>query len=65
MDRFSPSRAGAVLFSLGFALVVLIVRVAYLETYGRQQTLRKADRQHYQTMALQARRGSVFDRGVK
>jgi len=62
MSRFSPSRAGAVLFSLCFMLVVLILRVAYLETYGRQQTLRKADRQQHQTLYLQARRGSIFDR---
>ena len=62
MSRFSPSRAGAVLFSLCFMLVVLILRVAYLETYGRQQTLRKAERQQHQTLYLQARRGSIFDR---
>jgi cell division protein FtsI (penicillin-binding protein 3) len=47
---------------LCIALVALIGRVAYLETYGRQQTLRKAERQQHQTLLLQARRGSIFDR---
>ena len=62
LQSFSSRRAGGVFLSLGAALVALIGRVAYLETYGRQLTLRKADRQQHQTMALEARRGGVFDR---
>ena len=44
------------------ALLGLIGRVAYLQTYGRQQTILKAERQHHQTQPLPARRGSIFDR---
>ena len=61
MSTFSPGRAAGVFCFLCAALVALIGRVAYLETYGRQQTLRKAERRH-QTLLLQARRGSIFDR---
>ena len=43
-------------------MVTLICRVAYLETYGREQTIHQAERQQHQTLLLQARRGSIFDR---
>ena len=36
-------------------------RVAYLQTYGREQTIRAAERQQHQTEILHARRGSIFD----
>ena len=62
MDAFSARRAGVVFHLLGATLVALIGRVAYLQTYGRQQTVRQAERQQHQTMLLQARRGSIFDR---
>jgi cell division protein FtsI (penicillin-binding protein 3) len=62
MDTFSPRRAAAVFSVLGALFVVLIGRVAYLQTYGRQLTIRKAERQQHQTMVQQARRGSIFDR---
>ena len=62
MDSFSARRAGVVFVSLGAILIALIGRVAYLQTYGRQQTLRQAERQQHQTEDLQARRGSIFDR---
>jgi cell division protein FtsI/penicillin-binding protein 2 len=61
-DSFSTRRAAAVFVLLGSILVALIGRVAYLQTYGRQLTLRKADRQQHQTMSLEARRGCLFDR---
>ena len=62
MDAFQPRRAASVFFSLGGILVLLIGRVAYLETYGREQTLGRAERQQHQSIELQARRGSIFDR---
>lgn len=62
MDAFSLRRAAAVFMLLGGVLVTLIGRVAYLETYGREQTLRRAERQQHQTLLLQARRGGIFDR---
>jgi cell division protein FtsI/penicillin-binding protein 2 len=39
----------------------LVGRVAYLQTFGREQTIRQAERQQHQTETLQARRGSIFD----
>ena len=39
----------------------LVARVAYLQTYGRQMTIRRAERQQHQAIALQARRGGIFD----
>ncbi|HEY1628427.1 MAG TPA: penicillin-binding protein 2, partial [Tepidisphaeraceae bacterium] len=42
-------------------MVTLIGRVAYLQTYGREQTIRKAEHQQHQTETLYARRGSIFD----
>src|SRR4051812_42441848 len=40
----------------------MTARVAYLQTTGRERTLRSAERQQHQTEVLWARRGSVFDR---
>ena len=62
MDTFCLPRAAAVFVCLGGLFVALIGRVAYLQTYGRQQTLQRAERQQHQTLVLQARRGSIFDR---
>ena len=62
MQSFSQRRAAIIFIFLGAILLALIGRVAYLETYGREQTLRKAERQQHQTLVLEARRGSIFDR---
>lgn len=61
MQTFFPSRAAVVFVTLFGILIALIGRVAYLETYGRQQTLRRAERQQHQSLLLSARRGSIFD----
>lgn len=61
MEPFSPVRAGGILIVLVALLCTLVGRVAYLETYGRQASIRAADRQHHQTMTLRARPGSIFD----
>jgi cell division protein FtsI/penicillin-binding protein 2 len=58
---FSPGRAAAVFTLLSAMLLALIGRVAYLQTIGRQSTIRRADRQQHQTQILPARRGSIFD----
>jgi cell division protein FtsI/penicillin-binding protein 2 len=62
MPTFSPTRAAGVLIVLVGLFTLLIGRVAYLQTYGRQQTIARADRQQHQTEVLQARRGCVYDR---
>ena len=61
MPSFSPLRAAVVMIVIGGCLVGLTGRVAYLQTYGREQTLRKAERQQHQNETLYARRGSIFD----
>jgi len=61
MPRFSPIRAAVVLMLVGSALTALIARVAYLQTYGRELTIKRAERQQHQTETLHARRGSIFD----
>jgi cell division protein FtsI/penicillin-binding protein 2 len=60
--RFSAARATLVLVGLVGTFVVLVGRVAYLQTYGRQHTLAKAQRQQYSTQTLRARRGTIYDR---
>ncbi len=62
MHKFSIRRAAAVFAILALAYVALIFRVAWLQTIGRQATLAKAERQQHQTVALQSRRGGIFDR---
>jgi cell division protein FtsI (penicillin-binding protein 3) len=62
MATFSPRRASLVLCILVVLFVALVGRVAYLQTFGRQQTIRRADRQQHQTEILPARRGCVYDR---
>src|SRR4051812_4177470 len=61
MNTFSPFRAGGVLVSLVVLLVTLVGRVAYLQTYARQHSIRAAERLHNQTVALRSRPGSIFD----
>lgn len=58
---FSSFRAAAILIVLCGLFVALLGRVAYLQTYGRQQTIRRADRQQHQQMVLSARPGSIYD----
>src|SRR6185369_4910661 len=61
MPRFSPIRAAFVLVLVCCALIALTARVAFLQTYGREKTIRRAERQQHQTEPLRARRGSIFD----
>jgi cell division protein FtsI (penicillin-binding protein 3) len=51
-----------VLAGILVCFVLLLGRVAYLQTAGRQQTLAKAQRQHHSSQILRARRGSIYDR---
>jgi cell division protein FtsI (penicillin-binding protein 3) len=62
MNTFSPFRAAAVLVVLVVLLVGMIGRVAYLQTYGRQENIRRAERMQNWTATLRARPGSIFDR---
>src|SRR3954467_9200051 len=61
MGTFSTKRAAAVFVSIAALLTALIGRVMYLQTYGRQQTLERAERQQHTREALLARRGAIFD----
>jgi cell division protein FtsI (penicillin-binding protein 3) len=58
----SVPRARAVLVCLLAAFTALAGRVAYLQTYGRQQTIKRAERQQHQTQVVPHRRGCIFDR---
>ncbi|HZL36633.1 MAG TPA: penicillin-binding protein 2 [Tepidisphaeraceae bacterium] len=62
MQTFSPKRAAVVFVTLCVLFCALILRVAYLQTTGRQRTLSKAERQQHQTTIWPARRGSICDR---
>src|SRR5215218_6909732 len=62
MPRFSTVRAGVVLSAIALLFLLLVGRVMYLQTYGRQQTIRRAERQQHQRELLRARRGSIYDR---
>ncbi len=44
MPTFSTTRAAIVLTVIALALIGMTGRVAYLETYKRQQTIQSADR---------------------
>ena len=61
MATFSKTRAASVVGFLFTGFIGLSTRVAYLQTYGRQQTIHKADRQQHQNQVLRSRRGSIFD----
>lgn len=61
MTRFSPIRAAMVMVIVAVLMFGLLGRVAYLQTYGRQQTVRRAERQQHQYETLRSRRGSIFD----
>ncbi|MDB5296582.1 MAG: hypothetical protein JWO31_2565 [Phycisphaerales bacterium] len=62
MNRFSLPTAAFVFVVLAGAFGLLLTRVAYLQTVGREQTLARADRQQHQRETLRARRGSIYDR---
>src|SRR3954463_6712970 len=58
---FSFTRAASVMALVSCALVGLIGRVAFLQTYGRERTIQRADRQQHQSQTIESRRGSIFD----
>lgn len=61
MRTFSSIRAGIVIIGIGLCFTALTGRVAYLQTFGRQQTILRADREHYQSERLISRRGVIYD----
>ncbi len=61
-SRFSVGRAGAALSGIAVLFVLLIGRVGWLQTLGRQETIQRAERQQHQRAVLFARRGDIFDR---
>jgi cell division protein FtsI (penicillin-binding protein 3) len=62
MPTFSPIRARIIIFLIVAAFTSLVARVAYLQTYGRDATISRADRQQHLVMTLLARRGDIYDR---
>ncbi|HLL91128.1 MAG TPA: penicillin-binding protein 2, partial [Tepidisphaeraceae bacterium] len=61
MSTFSTGRAAFLFAVLVGAFGALAGRVAYLQTYGREHTIRRADRQQHQGQVLPSRRGGIFD----
>src|SRR5947207_9021344 len=59
---FSDGRAKIVLVIIASLLVGMIGRVAYLQTYGRQKTIRWAERQQHTAIKSIARRGTILSR---
>jgi len=62
MSPFSTGRAKIVLVIIASLLVAMIGRVAYLQTYGRQKTIRWAERQQHTAIKSIARRGTILSR---
>lgn len=62
MPKISVTRAAAVFSAVLCLFGVLLGRVGYLETYGRQGAIRRAERQQHMNEVMLARRGSIFDR---
>jgi cell division protein FtsI (penicillin-binding protein 3) len=62
MARFSTIRCAVMLSALVALFAVLIGRVAYLESYGGEGSIIRADRQQHQSLVLPADRGGLFDR---
>ena len=60
--HFSTHCARAVVVVMVGLFAVLLGRVAYLQTYGRETTIARADRQQHLLITLQARRGDIYDR---
>lgn len=61
-SSFSVSRARGVVVCLLVAFTALSGRVTYLQTYGRQMTIARAERQQHAVQISRARRGCVYDR---
>ena len=59
---FSVARARVVVVCLLVAFTALSGRVTYLQTFGRQHTIGRVQRQHHAVQVTRARRGCVYDR---
>jgi cell division protein FtsI/penicillin-binding protein 2 len=62
MADFSFKSAAAVIAIIVSLFALMIGRVAYLQTYGREATISRADRQQHRILILPARRGDIYDR---
>ena len=58
---FSSFRAAIVFLGIAMLMTALLGRVVFLQTYGRQSTIDKAERQQHTRDTLLARRGAIFD----
>jgi cell division protein FtsI (penicillin-binding protein 3) len=61
MANFSPNRAASILIVIVIGFTLLVGRVAYLQTFGREKTILSAERQQHQLETLHARRGGIYD----
>ncbi len=58
----SSNRASLVFTLIVIGFAALVGRVGYLQSWGSQKNIARAERQQFQTEPLFARRGSIFDR---
>lgn len=57
------SKSACLVFGLIIAaFAALLGRIGYLQSYGSQKNIARAERQQFQSEPLYARRGSIFDR---
>lgn len=62
MTAPSSLRASIVFGLLVVAFLAMVGRVGYLQSWGAQRNIARAERQQFQAEPLYARRGSIFDR---
>ena len=62
MPTFSTNSARAIIVVIVGFFASMVGRVAYLQTYGRETTIARADRQQHLIITLPARRGDIYDR---
>jgi cell division protein FtsI (penicillin-binding protein 3) len=62
MPNFSPFWGRSIVVLIVTLFAGMVGRVAYLQTYGRESTISRADRQQHLTMTIPARRGDMTDR---
>src|SRR5580658_6117290 len=62
MPTFSTNSARVIIVVIVGLFATMVARVAYLQTYGRETTIARADRQQHLIITLAARRGDIYDR---
>lgn len=62
MASFSSFWARTIVVLIVALFATMVGRVAYLQTYGRESTISRSDRQQHLIMTIHTRRGGIWDR---